>query len=301
VEPLERAPRHRDGGIGRRSTGRERVDARLALEHVDLGSRQAGRDRHLLDDVQQPLAGEIGRIARHLAAAEHPRDLSAAAGERRRPIRARREHEPERADGDEAEKPPMLDGPRPEASARVERHCAARAEVDDERDERRGRGDDRGERRRKCGDEHAARAPGPVLSLEKVQRSRARGLQPNETAGTVRFCSSSISRNSAVLKLNRFATRLPGKLSHAVLYVITESLNAWRANATLFSVDASSSCRCSMFWLALRSGYASASANSRPSVPASVVSASASALIASGSDGSAAACFSSFAAALRAL
>src|SRR5690606_33474551 len=120
-------------------------------------------------------------------------------------------------DGDEPEQPSMLDRPRREASARAERHCAAGIEVDDEADERRRRGDDRGERRRKRGDQHSARAPCPILSLEKVQRSGTRGLQLNDTAGTVRFCSSSISRNSAVLKLNRCATRLLGKLSHAVL------------------------------------------------------------------------------------
>ena len=49
---------------------------------------------------------------------------------------------------------------------------------------------------------------------------------------------------------------------------MTESLYAWRANATLFSVEVSSSDSCIMFWLALRSGYASASANMRPRVRA---------------------------------
>ena len=45
-----------------------------------------------------------------------------------------------------------------------------------------------------------------------------------------------------------------GKDSRLVLYSITASLNAWRANATLFSVLESSSCSASMFWFALRSG-----------------------------------------------
>src|SRR5690606_1176163 len=230
------------------------IDAGLALEHVDLGSRQAGRNRHLLDDVQQTLARAIGRIARHLGAAEHPRDLPAAAGERRRSIRARREQQPERAERDEAEQPAMLERPAREAPARRGRRDAG-VEIEEEADERRRRRDDDRERHRERGDEDAARAPGPVLSLEEIQGPRGRDRpQLNETAGTARFCSSSISRNSAVLKLKRFATRLPGKLSQAVLYVMTESLNAWRAKATLFSVEASSSCRCSMFWFALRSG-----------------------------------------------
>ena len=39
-----------------------------------------------------------------------------------------------------------------------------------------------------------------------------------------------------------------------VLYCMTASLKAWRAKATLFSVELSSSWSASMFWLALRSG-----------------------------------------------
>src|SRR5690606_28330800 len=235
--------------------GREGVDAGLALEHVDLGSRQAGRDRHLLDDVQKTLAREVGRIARHLAAAEHPRAPPAAAGERRHSIRARREQQPERAERDEAEQPAMLERPGGEAAGGAGRQRRARIEVHGEADERRRRRDDDRERHGERGDEDAARAPGPVLSLEEIQGPRSRDrLQPNETAGTARFCSSSISRNSAALKSKRFATRLLGKLSHAVLYVMTESLNACLAKATSCSVEASSACRCSMFWFALRSG-----------------------------------------------
>ena len=40
--------------------------------------------------------------------------------------------------------------------------------------------------------------------------------------------------------------------------MVTPSLNACRANATLFSVEVNSSVSCIMFWLAFRSGYCSA-------------------------------------------
>src|SRR5690606_38527854 len=177
-----------------------------------------GRDRHFLDDVQEPLAREVCRIARYLGAAEHPRDRAAAAGERRRAIRARGDEQPERAERDDAEEPAMLERPGAEAQARVERHRAVGEDVDEEPDERRRRRDDRRERHGERDDEHAARSPRAVLPLEEVQRSgRARRRQPNETAGTARFRSSSISRYSAVSNAKRFATRVPGKLSRAVL------------------------------------------------------------------------------------
>jgi hypothetical protein len=62
-------------------------------------------------------------------------------------------------------------------------------------------------------------------------------------------CSS-----SAGPKLNMPAKMFAGKDSRFVLYSITESLNAWRAKATLFSVLESSYWSESMFWFALRSG-----------------------------------------------
>ena len=60
---------------------------------------------------------------------------------------------------------------------------------------------------------------------------------------------------------------------------------ACRENATLFSVEVSSSCRASMFWLALRSGYASATAVNLPSAPASAPCVWASCCMAAGSPG----------------
>jgi hypothetical protein len=67
----------------------------------------------------------------------------------------------------------------------------------------------------------------------------------------------------------------------------TESLKAWRAKATLFSVLASSSWNCIMFSFAFRSGYASDKANSRPNAAPSAPSEAPSFLIASAFAGSA--------------
>jgi len=92
-----------------------------------------------------------------------------------------------------------------------------------------------------------------------------------------------------------------GKDSRLVLYSITESLKAWRANATLFSVLVSSSCSASTFWLALRSGYCSNTASRRPSAPPSTPSAWARPRMAAGSPGAAAAVCAALTAAPRAL
>src|SRR5262245_11223274 len=79
------------------------------------------------------------------------------------------------------------------------------------------------------------------------------------------------------------------------------SLNACRAKAILFSVELSSSCRASMFWLAFRSGYASDRAKSRPRMPPNWTSAWLSPLMATGSPGLAATFCSAAIALLRAL
>ena len=70
-----------------------------------------------------------------------------------------------------------------------------------------------------------------------------------------------------------FAMITFGNLSREMLYSVTASLYAWRANATRFSVEVSSSLSCSMFWLAFRSGYDSMRAKSRPTAPVSAASA----------------------------
>ncbi len=62
-EMIKRALSHGDARIRRSVPGRERVDGRLLLQHVDLRHRHARGDRHLLDDVPQSLACRIAGIA----------------------------------------------------------------------------------------------------------------------------------------------------------------------------------------------------------------------------------------------
>jgi hypothetical protein len=80
VEAFERAACDRDGGVGRVETGGERVDAGLVLQHVDLGHRHAGGERHLLDDVvQAPLQRVLLEAGDALAAERHRHRAAAAA------------------------------------------------------------------------------------------------------------------------------------------------------------------------------------------------------------------------------
>src|SRR6478735_8139025 len=72
---LERAARDADRRIRVRRARRERVDAGLVLEDEDLGHRDAGRERHLLDDVYEPLLERAGAAAGYLRRAHHPRDV----------------------------------------------------------------------------------------------------------------------------------------------------------------------------------------------------------------------------------
>src|SRR6516162_2613159 len=122
----------------------------------------------------------------------------------------------------------------------------------------------------------------------------------NDTLGAARSVSA-VSSSGAFLKPNMPATLTAGKTSRRMLYSVAASLNACRAKAILFSVEVSSSCRASMFWLALRSGYASDRAKSRPKMPPSWASAWLNSLMAAGSLGLAATFCSAAIALLRAL
>ena len=89
VERRQRAARHADRRVRRVVAGRERVDAALLLQQIDLGHRHAGGDRHFLDDVEQPALQRIGRVRRDAHAAERAGDDSAAAAEHHRLVEAR--------------------------------------------------------------------------------------------------------------------------------------------------------------------------------------------------------------------
>ena len=82
IEFLERSTRHRDGGIGRRQSRRERVDTLFFFENEDIRYRNPRRDCHLFHDIEQTLAQRILGFARYFCRAEHPGDLRAAPRER---------------------------------------------------------------------------------------------------------------------------------------------------------------------------------------------------------------------------
>ena len=76
VEPLQRPAGDGDRRVGRRVARGEGVDAVLLLEHEHARHRHAGRDRHLLDDVDEPaqlrVASSSGRPARRRPTAPPP-------------------------------------------------------------------------------------------------------------------------------------------------------------------------------------------------------------------------------------
>jgi hypothetical protein len=161
VEPLERAVRDRDRGVGGREPGGERVDALLAGQHVHLGHRRAGRDRHLLDDVPQPAQPGVGGVLGHVHATERLRDLAATAAlERQRP---EERGQPDRDDQEQAEPDHRVQDRGRGLLGEPEQE--ERDQVDD-RDER-----DHGEDEQQ--DQAARRLADVLLTLEEVHRTTA--------------------------------------------------------------------------------------------------------------------------------
>jgi hypothetical protein len=104
LEPSDGAARHRNGRIGRRVAGRERIDAVFVLEHVYLGHRDARGNRHFLDHVVQPLESDVARAAFDASAAEGARDDGAAGAQRQRLEQAGAAHDREDDDRGEDER-----------------------------------------------------------------------------------------------------------------------------------------------------------------------------------------------------
>jgi hypothetical protein len=73
LEARRGAARHRDGRIGGRVAGRERVDAIFIFEDVHLRHRDARGDRHLLDHVVQAPQRRVAGVAIEADAAERAR------------------------------------------------------------------------------------------------------------------------------------------------------------------------------------------------------------------------------------
>ena len=80
VEPVQCAGGDGNGRVRSGPAGRERVDALFVRQQIHLGHGCAGRDGHLLDHVAQPSQPRIGRVLRHVHAAQlagHPAPAAA--------------------------------------------------------------------------------------------------------------------------------------------------------------------------------------------------------------------------------
>ncbi len=213
----ERAARDRDRRIRGAVSGREGVDARLALEHVDLRHRHAGGDRHLLDDVAQPLLERVGGVGADARAAELLGDLAAAGRQRHGAHEARDADRPQHHDRREGQRERVT----------RQRHVRAREQpavvLDGEDRDRRDhdevdRGDDRDHRDDEQENHPARLPPGGGLPREEIHAGLARrAAQVNFTAGTSRFAGDSISSSWAGEKANVLATMLPGNISRRLL------------------------------------------------------------------------------------
>ncbi len=175
-EMLERAACHGDGGIAGRETGRKRVDARFLLEDVDLRNGQAGRQRHLLDDVDEAALERVVAFAGDARAAEHPRDMAAAARERRGTRQARHDHEPERAERDAEHEPAVAVEPLPPVLGAEKQRVVLGVQAQARGDHDRGRERDDDERQQERADERATRAARLLLAREEVHGLRAAEL-----------------------------------------------------------------------------------------------------------------------------
>ena len=216
VQLLEGSARHGHRGIGGGIARGEGVDSRFLLQDVDLRDRHTGRQGDLLDHVDQAPAQGIPAVRIDEGAAEATRDLAAApaqgerlgqAGEPDEGARGQRATQENVEVGGEA-----LPGKQRHALLRAEQPQAQQQDDVDHRDDGEHR---HGEQE----DKPAGLPPGPVLVLEEIHsasRCEVRLLQ-NETCGTSRLVSSSISSSSAGAKLNQPAKKLFGKDSRNVL------------------------------------------------------------------------------------
>ena len=113
---LDGPARDADYGIARCEPGSECVDRLFVLQQKDRRRRRARRDRHLLDDVQEPLFRENRRIRVEQPPAQLLRHDPAATPQLRNLVEAPAAHDDERPDDGEAdelgiESPRPVDGP----------------------------------------------------------------------------------------------------------------------------------------------------------------------------------------------
>jgi len=71
-----------DGGVARGMARGERVDPGFAIHYVDLRHRDAGSDRHFLDDIEKLALLDIRRVGINQTAIQHLGHGAAAPGQR---------------------------------------------------------------------------------------------------------------------------------------------------------------------------------------------------------------------------
>ena len=161
-QPREGAARHGDHGIVDRVPRGERVDRVLVIHDEHARHRDAGRDRHLLDDVEQAAIEQVARRRIDRPRTDHLRDRVAAGRERA--------HLDCRAAGYQAEHDQRVGQEEPVRKGRRRPGAAGRQEgreVDPGADHVH-RDDDADDSEREKHDQPPARAARDLLMLEEV-------------------------------------------------------------------------------------------------------------------------------------
>ncbi len=165
-EVLDAAASDADDGVARRVSRCERVDPVLALEQVHRRHRSTGRDRHLLDDVQDLSLVGIGRLGREGAPSHHLGYAMAAAGQRGDPVHAAAADQGQRPQRHRREQAGV-----PEIDPGMQLRALARArEEQGRRDDGIAQEDDRHHRDDEVDNQEAGLAPRRLLVLKEVHR-----------------------------------------------------------------------------------------------------------------------------------
>ena len=165
-EPRQRSARDDDHGIVDRVARRERIDRALFVHHEHARHRDAGRDRHFLDDVQQTSIEQVARRRIDGPCIDHLRD-SGATGRQRT-------HLERGAAGDQADHDQRVGQ---EEAVRQRRRRPRPPGRHQGREVERGtddidRNDDAGDREHEQHDQSPARAARHLLVFEEVHRLR---------------------------------------------------------------------------------------------------------------------------------
>src|SRR5690606_4737396 len=209
VEVLEGSAGHGHGRVVDRVAGGEGIDGLFLVEDEDGGHGHAGRDRHLLDHVEEAALVRVPGAGLDSPAAEELRHMGSALPEARHTPAGASSDDARDRRGDDSEEP-GLEG-------------SAGSGPDEEVDHGIDAGDDERDRQEEEHHQRAAPAARAVLRLEEVHGHGSApgpgpaGPQSKDTRWTSRSAGSSIVSRVPGEKANAPATRFEGKTSRAVL------------------------------------------------------------------------------------